>query len=135
MPKLELEIPLLNGCGTGSYLDIFERLEQEGALIGAYIIKSVGPFSRDPKLRKKYGWEKEKLGNPNPTIHYTGSVVLNSFALPTHPVESWIEELEKTQLKTPIIGSVWGTKPDDYAKVCVASLARLNELIGYSNAA
>jgi dihydroorotate dehydrogenase (NAD+) catalytic subunit len=115
MPKLDLEIPIINGCGTGSYLDVFERLEQLEACFGAYIIKSVGPFSSNQELREKHGWMKEKLGNPNPTVIYTGSVVLNSMALPTHPVESWIEELEKTQLKTPIIGSVWGNKPEDYA--------------------
>ena len=111
MPKLQLKIPIINGCGTGSYLGIFDRLEQQGAEFGAYLIKSIGPRARDPK----YGWEKEKTGNPNPTVIHTGDVMLNSMALPTHPVESWIEELQSSKLKTPIIGSVWGEKPEDYA--------------------
>jgi len=114
MPKLDLEKPIINGCGTGSYLDVFERSEELGADLGANLIKSVGPFSNNQELREKYGWEKEKLGNPNPTVIYTGDVVLNSMALPTHPIESWIEEFKKTKLKKPIIGSVWGKKPEDY---------------------
>jgi len=114
MTKLDLAIPLINGCGTGSYVDNFLALERAGACFGAYAIKSVGPCSNNHLLREKYGWQKEKTGNPNPTVVYTGSVVLNSMALPTHPIESWIEELENTELKTPIIGSVWGNKPRDY---------------------
>ncbi len=115
MPKLNLETPIINACGIGSYLDVFQRLEQMGAKFGAWLPKSIGPFSNNPELREKYGWEKEKLGNPNPVIVHTGSVLLNSMALPTHPVESWIEEFEKTPLEKPIIGSVYGFKADDYA--------------------
>jgi len=114
MPKLELDIPIVNGCGTGSYLDIFHRLENSGASFGAWLIKSVGPCSNNPKLREKNGWIEEKKGNPNPTVVYTGDVMLNSMALPTHPVESWQHELENSSLEKPIIGSVWGTKPEDY---------------------
>jgi dihydroorotate dehydrogenase (NAD+) catalytic subunit len=36
-------------------------------------------------------------------------------ALPTHPIESWIEEFEKYPLENPIIGSVYGFKPEDYS--------------------
>ncbi len=115
MPKLNLETPIVNACGIGSYLDVFQRLEQMGAKFGAWIPKSIGPFSSNSKLRKKYGWEKEKLGNPNPVIVYTGSVLLNSMALPTHPVESWIKEFENTPLEKPIIGSVYGFKSEDYS--------------------
>jgi dihydroorotate dehydrogenase (NAD+) catalytic subunit len=117
MPKFNLEIPIMNACGTGSYLDNFEMLERLGAKFGAYLIKSIGPKSSNPEIRKKYGWEEEKLGNPNPVIVYTGSVLLNSMALPTHPVESWIEELKSCRLKTPLIGSVWGEKPEDYSRL------------------
>jgi dihydroorotate dehydrogenase (NAD+) catalytic subunit len=117
MPKLNLEIPIMNACGTGSYLDNFERLEALGAKFGAFLFKSIGPKSSSPELRERYGWGEEKLGNPNPVIVYTDSVLLNSMALPTHPVESWIEELKSCRLKTPLIGSVWGEKPDDYSKL------------------
>lgn len=115
MPKLNLKIPVINACGILSYLDSFERLEKEGACFGAWIPKSIGPFSSNPELRKKYGWDKEKLGNPNPVVVHTGHVLLNSMALPTHPVESWIKEFEETKLEKPIIGSVYGFKPEDYA--------------------
>jgi dihydroorotate dehydrogenase (NAD+) catalytic subunit len=115
MPKLNLEIPVMNACGIGSYLDNFEMLERLGARFGAYVIKSVGPRSSNPELREKYGWGEEKTGNPNPVIVYTGDVLLNSMALPTHPVESWTEELKSAKLKIPIIGSVWGEKPEDYS--------------------
>lgn len=114
MKKLDLDIPIINACGIGSYLDIFERLEEMGACFGAWLPKSIGPFSSNPELRKKYGWEKEKLGNPNPVIVHTGHILLNSMALPTHPVESWIEEFKNTKIKKPIIGSVYGFKPEDY---------------------
>jgi len=114
MPKLNLERPLVNACGILSYLDVFERLEEEGACFGAWIPKSIGPFSSNPELRKKYGWGKEKLGNPNPVVVHTGYVLLNSLALPTHPVESWIKEFEETKLEKPIIGSVYAFKPEDY---------------------
>lgn len=115
MPKLKLDIPLINGCGTGSYLDVFVQLEQARAGFGAYLLKSIGPFSEIHAIRKQHGWEREKLGNPNPTVVYTGHIFLNSMALPTHSVESWVRELKNTKLKAPIIGSVWGNKPEDYA--------------------
>jgi hypothetical protein len=65
---------------------------------GAFLPKSLGPFSNNPEIREKYGWEKEKLGNPNPVIFHTGSVLLNSMALPTHPIETWIEEFENSKI-------------------------------------
>ena len=114
MTKLKLDIPLINGCGTGSYPDVFDRLNQMKACFGAYVIKSVGPFSREASVREKYGWDKEKLGKPNPTVLSTGDVEMNSMALPTHPIESWIEELREHRGIFPIIGSVWGKKPKDY---------------------
>jgi len=117
MPKLILEIPIINGCGTLSYLDTFDRLEKMGACFGAWVPKSIGPYSRDPGLREKYGWGIEKPGNPNPVVVHTGHIQLNSMGLPTHPVESWIEEFESTPLRKPIIGSVYGNKPEDYARL------------------
>ena len=103
LKTIDLNPPIVNACGILSYLDVFERLEKTNANFGAWIPKSIGPF--------------EKHGNPNPTIHHNGSVLLNSFALPTHSINSWITEFENTILKKPIIGSVWGTKPEDYQKV------------------
>lgn len=117
MPKLNLDIPLINACGIGSYLDIFERLEQMGAAFGAWLPKSIGPFSNNPEIRDKYGWGVEKLGNPNPVVVHTGSVLLNSMALPTHPVESWIAEFKNTKIKKPIIGSVYGFATEDYGRL------------------
>lgn len=81
MPKLNLEIPIINACGILSYLDVFERLEKEGAAFGAWLPKSIGPFSNNPDVREKYGWEKERTGNPNPVIVHTGHVLLNSMGL------------------------------------------------------
>lgn len=101
MPKLNLNPPLINACGILSYLDVFERLERMGARFGAWLPKSLGP--------------KEKQGNANPTVYDAGHVFLNSFALPTHSVESWIKEFENANLKKPIIGSVYGNTPEDYS--------------------
>jgi len=116
MPKLNLKIPIVNACGTGgSYLDAFKLFEEKGACFGAWIPKSIGPFSSNPELREKYGWGEEKLGNPNPTIVHTGHAFLNSFALPTPPVESCINEFEESKLEKPTIGSVYGFKAEDYA--------------------
>lgn len=114
MPKLELDPPLVTACGIGSYLDIFKRWEEAGAKFGAWLPKSIGPYSEDPEIREKRGWEKEKPGNPNPVVVHTGSILLNSMALPTHPVESWVREFKETKLEKPIIGSVWGNEPVDY---------------------
>jgi dihydroorotate dehydrogenase (NAD+) catalytic subunit len=115
MPKLKLDPPIVNACGILSYLDVFRRLELMGANFGAWVPKSIGPYSRDPVVRERYGWGAERLGNPNPTVAFDGPVQLNAFALPTHPVESWIEEFERTSLEKPVIGSVYGNKPEDYA--------------------
>jgi len=100
---ISLNPPIVNACGILSYLDVFERLEKMNANFGAWIPKSIGPF--------------EKQGNPNPTIYHNGSVLLNSFALPTHSIQSWIKEFESADLKKPVIGSVWGTKIEDYRDV------------------
>ena len=100
---LTLNPPIVNACGILSYLDVFERLEKTGANFGAWVPKSIGPF--------------EKQGNPNPTIYNDGNIMLNAFALPTHSIQSWINEFENTKLKKPIIGSVWGTKPEDYQNI------------------
>ncbi len=117
MPKLKLDIPLVNGCGIGSYLDLFELMEKKGACFGGYIPKSIGPFSDSEALRKKFGWEREKQGNPNPTVISTGAVELNSMALPSHPVEGWRGELAQTTLNVPIIVSIWGKEPEDYLRI------------------
>lgn len=105
--KLTLNPPIVNACGIESYLDRFARLDMLGARYGAYIPKSFGP--------------REKQGNLNPTVAEAGGVMLNSFALPTHDWESWENEFNdhwvKANLKTDIIGSVWGDTPEDYVDV------------------
>jgi len=115
MPKIKLDIPLVNACGILSYLDIFELLEKMGIKFGAFVPKSIGPFSNNKELREKYSWGLEKTGNPNPVIVHTGNILLNSMALPTHPIETWIEEFETAKISKPIIGSVYGFKPSDYS--------------------
>lgn len=117
MPFLNLDIPIINACGIGSYLDIFQKLEEKNASFGAWVPKSIGPYTRDPTLQQKWQWGKEKTGNPNPVVVHTGSVLLNSMALPTHAVESWIDEFKSTPLNKPIIGSVYGYNPEDYSRL------------------
>lgn len=114
---MKLDHWLINGCGCGSYLDIFNRLQDDGARFGAYLAKSCGPRSISPHRREKFGWKTEKLGNPNPVVVYTGDVFLNSMALPTKPIEKWIDEFEFYSGNIPIIGSVWGEKPSDYVEI------------------
>jgi dihydroorotate dehydrogenase (NAD+) catalytic subunit len=127
---LNLEIPVMNGCGILPYLDGFETLEQMGIKLGAVIPKSIGPFSNNPITQAMYGWAKERTGNKNPVMVHTGHVLLNSMALPSHPIESWEDEFENTKLKMPIIASVYGNSPDDYARI-IERLNRFDSIKAY----
>ena len=109
--KLHLDPPIMNGCGILSYPDVFAQLEAHGAEFGAWIPKSFGP--------------EPKLGNPNPTLYAGGPVCMNSFALPTHSLESWKAELDAVDLQRPLICSVYGKKPYDYSHI-------VEEMDGYA---
>ncbi len=109
MRKLEIYPPIMNACGILSYLSVFEHLEELGADVGAWIPKSIGP--------------REKQGNENPVIHFNGSVLMNSMALPSMSPDDFEKELREYRGETPLIISHYGETPDDYAR----SVARFDK--------
>ncbi len=92
----------MNACGILSFLSIFEYLEGIGANVGAWIPKSIGPV--------------EKEGNENPVIHFNGSVLMNSVALPSMSPDDFENELKEYKGRIPLIISHYGKTPDDYAR-------------------
>jgi dihydroorotate dehydrogenase (NAD+) catalytic subunit len=102
-----LSPPIINASGILSYPEVFETFENQGASIGGYVTKSIGP--------------SEKKGNENPVIIYSdssGGPTLNSLALPTQDLDDWIEELSKIKLKKSLlISSIYAGNPKEFAFV------------------
>ena len=90
-----------------SYPEVFETFESQGASIGGYVTKSIGP--------------NEKKGNENPVIIYGDSFdgpTLNSLALPTQELDDWVEELSNIKLKkTLLIASIYAGDPKEFSYV------------------
>ncbi len=99
--------PIINASGILSYPEVFETFENQGASIGGYVTKSIGP--------------NEKKGNENPVIIYnnsSGGPTLNSLALPTQDLDDWIDELSKIKLsKSLLIASIYAGNPKEFAYV------------------
>lgn len=100
---IDISPPLVNASGIFSYLDLFSRLEREGACLGGFVTKSIGPVERG--------------GNDNPVVFDTGYGLLNSLALPTPPLEQWLEEFATTGIRRPVIVSIFGFSGDDFANL------------------
>ena len=104
--------PIINASGILSYPEVFETFESQGASIGGYVTKSIGP--------------NEKKGNENPVIIYSDTFdgpTLNSLALPTQELDDWVEELSNIKLKkTLLIASIYAGNPKEFSfvaeKIC-----------------
>lgn len=106
-PLPRIDPPLLNASGILSYPEVFETFERQGAALGGYVTKSVGPV--------------EKEGNNNPVVICPESPhdpILNSLALPTQSPEDWEKDLSGFKLeRSCLIVSVYGGTPDEFADV------------------
>lgn len=100
---LELHPPLVNGSGLLCFLEVFQHLDRQRAALGGYVTKSIGPEGRP--------------GNVAPVVYDTGHVMLNSLALPTQPIESWIEDFRSLPVQKPVIGSVYGNRVEEWPEV------------------
>lgn len=109
--ELNVDPPVVNASGILSFLDVLAFLEKKGIYLGGFVTKSIGP--------------EEKSGNENPVVYNTGDVFLNSLALPTQSCDDWVMEFEKFNFKKPIIASVFGYSPEEYA--CV--IRKINEYV------
>ena len=104
MKKLDTDLPTAISCGILSHVDVFERLEKNGAKPGAWVVKSIGPV--------------ENEGNDNPTYIEGG---MNSFALPSMTHDDLEKELKQYRGNIPLIISHYGT-PEE----CARSVARFD---------
>ena len=102
MRRIEIYPPVMNASGILSYLPVFEYLESIGAVVGAWVPKSIGP--------------REKDGNETPVIHFDGNVLMNSMALPSMSPDDFETELISHKGKSPLIISHYGNAPEDYAR-------------------
>jgi dihydroorotate dehydrogenase subfamily 1 len=133
MPKLLVDPPLVNCSGILSYPDVFERLEninypfvkEAETVMGAWVTKSYTP--------------RERPGNENVTVYELpgGAGLINSMGLPNPGVEykdgerDPLEELAKAKLKKPLIVSVAGFQPNEYAEVIIAFEKRVPNAAAY----
>ncbi|MDA1000486.1 MAG: tRNA-dihydrouridine synthase [bacterium] len=106
-PLPRIDPPLLNASGILSYPEVFETFERQGAALGGYVTKSVGPA--------------EKEGNNNPVVVYSEAAdepVLNSLALPTQSPGDWEKDLSELRLeRSRLIVSIYGGTPAEFASV------------------
>ena len=91
----------------GTTSDILRRAAQSGA--GAVVTKSVGPKPRE--------------GYPNPTVVEVGCGLLNAVGLPNPGIQAFAEEIRDLgDLEVPLIVSVYGFSPEEYAEVAEAAV-------------
>jgi dihydroorotate dehydrogenase (NAD+) catalytic subunit len=101
---LSLRNPTLLASGILGYTgESLLRVVEGGA--GAVVTKSVGVAPR--------------VGYANPTVVQASCGLINSMGLPNPGIDNYAEEIKhaKTVLKVPLIGSVFGYSPDEYALV------------------
>ena len=115
----EISPPLINASGILSYPEVFQAFEREGAALGGYVTKSVGPA--------------EKEGNANPVVVYpedaSKNPVLNSLALPTQSPEDWENDLREFRLeRSRLIVSIYGGGPEEFADMA-ARMSPFAEII------
>ena len=83
---LNIYPPLVNWGGIFPYLDALAALEREGIALGAFVTRAIGPPSFKTSL------------------------------MPPQGADEWIEELKRSHLLKPLIASIIGTTPQDYAE-------------------
>ncbi len=102
--RMELHNPTVLAAGI---LGITGRLLASAAEAGAGAVttKSIGPEPRD--------------GYTNPTVVRVQLGLLNAMGLPNPGVKAFRKELERVKKKTgvPVIASIFGFSPDDFANV------------------
>jgi len=99
---LKLKNPTLLASGILGYsTESLQSIVQGGA--AAVITKSVGA--------------KPRTGYPNPTVAQTKNGLINAMGLPNPGINAYVQEIQhaKTLLAVPLIVSVYGYTPEEYA--------------------
>ena len=107
---LQLENPTILASGILGYsAESLSRVAKGGA--GAVVTKSIGAEPR--------------AGYPNPTLFQAESGLINAMGLPNPGIDVYTEEIKysKIVLRIPIIVSVFGYSPDEYAAVAKKAVA------------
>jgi len=100
---LKLRNPTILASGIlGSSAEYLREVARAGA--GAVTTKSVGPKPRD--------------GYKNPTVIQVECGFLNAVGLPNPGIEKFVDEIKRLRdLEVPLIVSVYGFSPEEYAEV------------------
>jgi len=101
---LRLANPTMLASGILGYsVETFESIAKGGA--GAIVTKSVGLKPRE--------------GYANPTVVQVSSGLVNAMGLPNPGIQEFVQEIRKAKaaLSVPLIVSVYGFSPDEYATV------------------
>jgi dihydroorotate dehydrogenase (NAD+) catalytic subunit len=105
--SLELEHPLVDASGTFDLLEIARRSKEDWFAAfpyAAYVPKTV---TAEPRT-----------GNPPPRVTETASGMVNAIGLENPGVEAFVDELPALAvLRQPVIVSVGGNSPEQYAAV------------------
>ena len=107
---LRLANPTMLASGILGYsVETFESIAKGGA--GAIVTKSVGLKPRE--------------GYPNPTVVQVSSGLINAMGLPNPGIQEFVQEIRKAKaaLNVPLIVSVYGFSPDEYARVAGGAVA------------
>jgi dihydroorotate dehydrogenase (NAD+) catalytic subunit len=109
LSSLKLNNPTILASGImGEDHGSIERMMEAGA--GAIVTKSIGAQPRE--------------GYPNPTIVEVEHGLINAMGLPNPGIDEFVEEIKSVKRRdTPIIGSVYGSKTEEFVKVA----ERMNE--------
>jgi dihydroorotate dehydrogenase (NAD+) catalytic subunit len=114
---MALEHPLVDASGTFDLQEYALRYDADyfsDFPFAAYVPKTV---TSEPRT-----------GNPAPRITETPAGMINAIGLENPGVHAWIEELPRwARLRQPVIVSVGGNEPDQYAAVIAALEERLAE--------
>ncbi len=107
---LRLANPTMLASGILGYsVETFESIARGGA--GAVVTKSVGLKPRE--------------GYANPTVVQVSSGLINAMGLPNPGIQEFVQEIRKAKatLNVPLIVSVYGFSPDEYARVAGGAVA------------
>jgi len=112
---IALEHPLMDASGTFDLLEYAQRYDGdyfEDFPYAAYVPKTV---TAEPRT-----------GNPAPRITETPAGMVNAIGLENPGVHAWIEELPRwARLRQPVVVSIGGNAPEQYAAVVAALEERL----------
>ena len=114
---LALDHPLVDASGTFDLLEYARRYDGDYLAdfpYAAYVPKTVTADAR--------------TGNPAPRVTETASGMVNAIGLENPGIHAWIRQLSRwTTLRQPVIVSVGGNEPAQYAAVVAALEAHLAE--------